>query len=461
MVGIQSDLEIFVRPPAGIPTAFRASPESAEAAWPAPDWWRGFASPELDILIARAREQNQDLAAAMARIRQADALTRIAGAALLPNIGLSGAASWRQTNLSTSGQQITREGRQYNVGIDIGYEVDFWGQNRATAQAAQASALATRFDQQIVALTVTTSVAQTWFSALALQDRLEVARRNLADAEQTMRVIRGRLEAGTANALALAQQEALVATQRAQTPYLLNQVEQNLIALAILTGEPPEAITMRPGTLTRLNRPAVTPGLPAALLIRRPDVAAAEARLVAANANIRAARAAFFPAIQLTGSAGLQSTALGSLFGPSAVIAALAAGLTQPIFDGGALRGRLELTKAQQDELIALYRRSVLQALSDVNAALTATRLSAEQEELQRQSVARAQRAADIARSQLEAGTVDITAVLQAQVALYTAQDNLAQARQAYFLALISLYKALGGGWTADDTAAPANGSAQ
>ena len=461
---------VFSRPPTDLPAAFRASPATTAATWPAPDWWRGFASPELDALIARAREQNQDLAVAAARVRQADAQARIAGAALLPNIGLGGSAGWRQSNLGSGGQQITLQSRQYAANVDIAYEVDFWGKNRATAEAAQASALASRFDQQTVALTVITAVAQTWFSALALQDRLDVARRNLADAEQTLRVIRGRMDAGTADALAVAQQEALVATLRAQIPNLRNQVEQQLIALGILTGQPPEAITTHPittrpitshpitsrlGTLTRLARPLVTPGLPAELLARRPDIASAEAQLIAANANIRAARAAFFPSIQLTGAGGLQSAALSSLFGPGAVLASLAAGITQPIFDGGILRGRLELTEAQQDELIALYRKSVLQALTDVASALTATTLGAEQEDLQRQSVARAKRAADIARSQLVAGTVDITAVLQAQVTLYAAQDNLVQARQAYFLALLGLYKALGGGWTAAEIAAP------
>ncbi|MSP03930.1 MAG: efflux transporter outer membrane subunit [Acetobacteraceae bacterium] len=446
---------VFTRPQTDIPAAFRASPTDAPTAWPAPDWWRGFASPELDALIDQARAHNRDLDAAAARVRQADAQTRIAGAALLPNIGLTGATGWQKTNLTITGQPRTREVRHHNAGLDISYEVDFWGKNRATAEAAQASALASRFDQQTVTITVTAAVAQTWFAALALQDRLDVARLNLADAEQTLRVIRGRLEAGTTDALALAQQDALVATQRAQIPNLRNQVEQQLIALGILTGQSPAAITLRPGTLTGLSRPLVTPDLPSALLTRRPDVASAEAQLVAANANIRAARAAFFPSIQLTGASGLQSAALSGLLGPGAVIASLSAGLTQPIFDGGTVRGWLELSQARQDELIALYRKAVLQALTDVDSALTALRLSAEQETLQRQAVARSQRAADIARAQLAAGTADITAVLQAQIALYSAQDNLAQVRQAYFQALINLYKALGGGWSSADIADP------
>ena len=167
------------------------------------------------------------------------------------------------------------------------------------------SAMFSRFDQQVVALTVVTNVANTWFIALALADRLAVAQRNLADAEQTLAVIRGRLDAGTANALDLAQQESLVAGERATIPNLRNQLEQELIGLGILVGRPPEAITARPGSLNKLALPPVAPGLPSAVLQRRPDVAEAEALLVAANFDIKVARAAFFPSIQLTGSVRL------------------------------------------------------------------------------------------------------------------------------------------------------------
>ncbi len=305
-----------------------------------------------------------------------------------------------------------------------------------------------RFDQEVVALTVVTNVATTWFTALDLQDRLTIARQNLADAEKTLAVIQGRLAAGTATALDVSQQEALVAGQRAVIPNLQNQLEQQLIGLGILVGRPPQAITARPGTLVDLALPAVYPGLPSELLARRPDVAEAEAQLVAANANIRAARAAFFPTIQLTGSAGYQSLALTSLFGPGATVISLAANLTQPVFDAGTLRGQLEQSRGRYDELVADYRKAILQAFTDVENALTALRYTAEQLALQEQAVAIAQRAADIARAQVAAGTVDITTVLTAQTTLYTDEDNLAQVRLAHFQALLNLYKALGGGWS-------------
>ncbi|HME27741.1 MAG TPA: efflux transporter outer membrane subunit [Acetobacteraceae bacterium] len=449
----------YLRPEAEMPVQFRATEATAAEAWPSEDWWRGFNSSDLDTLIEQARAQNFDIAAAIARIRQADAQVRIAGAAMLPNVVTTGNASWQQVGATRGGVSGATRGGSTTTTIDIhnysltplnvAYEVDFWGKNRAARQAAASSAMFSRFDQQVVALTVVTNVANTWFTALALADRLVVAQRNLADAEQTMAVIRGRLDAGTASALDIAQQESLVAGERAVIPNLRNQLEQELIGLGILVGRPPEAITVRPGSLDTLSLPPVSPGLPSALLQRRPDVAEAEAQLVAANFSIKVARAAFFPAIQLTGSYGFANAALQTLFTPGGTLVSLAAGLTQPLFDAGALRGQLEQSKGRYDELLADYRKAVVQAFTDVEDALTAWRFTTEQETLQRQAVATAQRAADIARAQMQAGTVDVTTVLQVETTLFSAADTLAQVRLARFQALLSLYKALGGGWIA------------
>jgi NodT family efflux transporter outer membrane factor (OMF) lipoprotein len=262
-------------------------------------------------------------------------------------------------------------------------------------------------------------------------------------------VIRGRLDAGTASALDVSQQEALVAAERANIPNLRNQFEQELIGLGILVGRPPEAITVRPGSLVTLSLPPVSPGLPSALLQRRPDVAEAEAQLVATNFDIKVARAAFFPSVQLTGSYGFANAALSTLFTPGGTIISLAAGLTQPLFDGGLLRGQLEQSKGRYEELLADYRKSVVQAFTDVEDALTAWRFTTEQEALQRQAVATARNAANIARAQMQAGTVDITTVLQVETTLFNDEDNLALVRLARFQALLGLYKALGGGWVA------------
>jgi outer membrane protein, multidrug efflux system len=448
----------YQRPAVEMPLAFQATPATQAAAWPSEDWWRGFGSPELDALIEQARGQNYDIAAAIARVRQADAQVRIAGAPLLPTVATTASASWQQVGATRGFSGVSRGGsttstiniRDYSIGpLNAAYEVDFWGLNRAARQAAVSSAMFSRFDQQVVALTVVTNVANTWFTALGLADRLVVAQRNLADAEQILAVIRGRLDAGTASALDVAQQEALVAGERAAIPNLRNQLEQALIGLGILVGRPPEAITARPGSLDTLSLPPVSPGLPSSLLQRRPDVAEAEAQLIAQNFDIKVARAAFFPSVQLTGSYGFSNAALNTLFTPGGTIVSLAAGLTQPLFDAGTLRGQLEQVKGRYDELLADYRRAVIQSFTDVETALTAWRFTTEQEALQRQAVATAQRAADIARAQMLAGTVDITTVLQAETTLFNDQDILAQVRLARFQALLNLYKALGGGWIA------------
>jgi len=448
----------YQRPALDIPQAYRASAESGAAARPSADWWRGFRSDDLDGLIAGARAQNFDIAAAIARVRQADAQVRIAGAPLLPDISGNASASWQHEGISALSTSAGRGGTNasfdfhtYSTGLSASYELDFWGRNRAARQSAVASAVFSRFDQQTVALTVVTDVANTWFTALSLGDRLAVARGNVASAERTLSVIRGRFEAGTASQLDIAQQEALVAGERALIPSFMSQLEQEIIALGILVGLPPERITVRPGTLAALHLPLVAPGLPSELLARRPDVAAAEAQLVAQNFSITLARAAFFPSIQLTASAGYQAPALNRLITPGGALAALTEGLTLPIFDGGILRGQLDLAKGRYDELLADYRKAVVQAFTDVDTALTAWRFATEQERLQRIAVETARRAATIARAQMAAGTVDITTVLTAETTLFSDEDTFVQVRLARAQALLNLYKALGGGWTEPD----------
>jgi len=458
----------YQRPALDVPPAFRATADTAAAAWPPEDWWRNFRSPELDALIASARAYNNDLAAAAARVVQADAQVRISGAPLLPTIDATANDSYRRTGLtggsrssfridpatgaflpgSGGGTQRYFDSRSYSGALQVSYDLDFWGRNRALAQAAQASAVATRFDQVTVALTVVTSVANTYFQVLAAQDRLAVAERNLRDAERILGAFQARLTFGTANALDVSQQEALVAGQRAALPNLRNQIEQQRIALGILTGVPPERITVAGGSLERTPLPLVAPGLPSELLARRPDVANAEAQLVAENANIRAARAAFFPSLLLTASGGLTSATLAAITGPGTVVAQLAGSLTQTIFDNGLRRGQLNQAKGRYDELLANYRRAVLQSFTDVEQSLTALRYTSEQEKLERQAIAVAQRSADIARAQLQAGTIDIITSLNTQVTLYNDLDLLTQIRLAQFQALVNLYKALGGGWS-------------
>ncbi len=444
----------YERPAIDVPAAFRASADTQAAAWPAEDWWRNFHSDELDGLIGRARVFNEDLAAAAARVLQADAQVRVSGAPLLPALNVTSDYSYQRTGLSSSRRSVTGSSgshyvdiRSYSIGLQASYDLDLFGRNRALLEAAQSSAIATRFDQETVALAVVTSVASTYFQVLSGQDRLRVAERNLRDAERVLGAFRARLAAGTASALDVSQQEALVAGQRATIPNLRNAIEQQRIALGILVGLPPERLEVHGGSLEKLPLPMVAPGVPSALLVRRPDVANAEAQLQGQNANIRAARAAFYPDIALTASAGLGSAALSAITGPGTLVAQLSASLVQSIFDNGQRQGQLDLAQGRYTELAADYRRAVLQAFTDVEQALTALQYTTEQETLERQAVAVAQRSADIANAQLQAGTIDIITSLNTQQTLYNDLDLLTQIRLARFQALLNLYKALGGGF--------------
>ncbi|HMK87985.1 MAG TPA: efflux transporter outer membrane subunit [Steroidobacteraceae bacterium] len=430
--------------PTQVLAAQGAGGPSAASAWPAADWWRGFGSARLDELIEQARESNDDLAGAIARVREADAQLRIAGAPLLPAVDL-GATATRE-RASVPGQGITLS-NAFSPELTASYEIDFWGKNRAVRDAARAAAAASRYDQATVALTVVSSVASTYFQALELRDRIQVAHQNLENGQKILRGLSLEQAAGTATGLDVAQQETTVALLHAAIPPLEEQFRQTLYALAVLIGKTPESIEVASGSLTELNAPRVVAGLPSELLARRPDIAEAEEQLIGANANITAARAALFPSIELTASGGYESSMLSNVLSPSNRIYAFSAGLTQPIFHGGALRGELDYTKARYTELLASYHKTVLTAFANVESALVATQQTAEQRERQRDAVAKAKRAYEFAQAQMAAGTVNVLTVLNTENALFSAQDVLVQVEYLHLQSLIDLYTALGGGW--------------
>jgi NodT family efflux transporter outer membrane factor (OMF) lipoprotein len=448
----------YLRPFAPAPEAIKQTAPDAHV-WPDRGWWHGFGSADLDRLIASTESDSFDIQAAIARVTQADAQVRISGAALLPSVSASGKQAYQRSYATSDVRGISSryvDTRTSTAELSASYELDVWGKLAAGRASAQASALFSRYDQQTVALTTISSVATTWFSALAYQDRLAVAQRNLADAEEILNAIRARLDVGTASELDVTQQASLVAGIKASIPNLRSNAETQINALGVLVGKLPEHIKVDPGTLDTLSLPEVAPGLPSDLLLRRPDIASAEAQMIAANANMQVARASFYPDISLTATGGWQSAALATLFGPTSLFANAAASATQTIFDNGQLSAQYDLDAAKYDELVADYRKAVVQAFTDVENALTQYKYATEQEALQREAVATAQRAADIARAQVLAGTSDIVTALQTQTTLFSDLDTLAQVRLARFQALVALYKALGGGWTMSDTPVPA-----
>jgi NodT family efflux transporter outer membrane factor (OMF) lipoprotein len=435
-----------------IPPAYRAAPGKSGAARPALDWWRTFRSAELTTLIEEAQTANFDIAAAVARIVQADAQSKIVGAALLPAVDLNGNATRSRSSQAGGSSVATGGGRgsessSFNLALNASYELDFWGKNRALSRSAEQNAIAARFDRDTVAVSTVVSVATAYFLVLSSQDRLRTARENLASAERVMTLIRQRFDAGTASALEVAQQETLVASQRVAIPQLDQTLRQNMVTLATLLGRAPSFLKVRGGSLYRLGIPRVSPGLPSELLFQRPDIRAAEAALAGADANVEAARAAFFPSITLTGQYGVVSTALKNLFTPQAIFYNVAANLAQPVFDGFRLEGQLEQAKGRQIELLELYRKAIVSAFGDVEQALIAIADTAERERLQQQVVDSSRRAFDIAETRLREGTIDLVTELVTQQALFQAQDNLAIARLARMQAVLSLFQALGGAW--------------
>jgi multidrug efflux system outer membrane protein len=425
-----------------------APPNDHDGIWPSADWWHGFGSQTLDDLIAQAEHSNDDLAAAIARVEEADAQARIAGAALLPSVDF-GADATRQ-RARVNGAQVTGVPETFNSFspvLSASYELDFWGKNRAARASARATALASHYDKETIALTVISSVASTYFQALEFRDRLQVARENLANGEKILHGLRLEQTAGIATGLDVAQQETTVALLYAAIPPLQQQLRQTVAALAVLIGKTPESIDVDTGTLNDLTSPRVVEGMPSSLLARRPDVAESEQQLISANADITVARAALFPSIQLTADGGYASSALSSLINPASRIWDLSAGLTQPIFHGGALRGQVVFSNAHYRELLAVYHKAVISAFSNVESALVAAQQTQEQQTRQQEAVNKARRAFQFAQTQMSAGTVNILTVLNTENALFSAQDELVQIQFLHLQSMVDLYTALGGGW--------------
>jgi multidrug efflux system outer membrane protein len=442
-----------------IADAYREAPKGgADKAVPAIDWWRGFRSSELTTLMDAAQLHNLDIAVAMAQIVQADAQVGVSGAALLPT--LSGNANAERQKQSSANSVVSGQGiggttfNTFQTGLTASYLLDFWGKNRAALYSAEENASAARYNREVVTLTAIVTVANTYFQVLAAQDQLHVTRENLAAAQRILDLIKKQFNGGTASQLDVSQQEALAATQRAAIPPLEVTVGQNIAALALLVGRAPEKFAVHGGSTRSIAVPRVTPGLPSELLYQRPDIRQAEAQLAASNFSVESARAAFFPQIQLTGTTGLQSAALASLFTPGAWFYTLTASLTQPIFDGFLLESQLKQAKGVQLQDLQAYRKAVLSAFADVEKALIALQKFTLQERLQQDVVNASRQAFDVAEKQLNGGTVNLITVLQAEQTLFTAENNLVTVRLNKLLAASSLFQALGGGWTPGGTLA-------
>ena len=397
------------------------------------EWWAAFGSAELDNLIAEALVANQTLASGLANVDAARAALSVSNASLLPQASASLSAS---SDTETGLDDITSSGR-----LSASYQLDLFGANAAGLEAARANLTAAEYAQRALELTVESDVASTYFNLLAAREQLVVARENLTISERIFRIVEVRYEAGTISGFDVSSQRAQLANARARIPELESQITGLETSLAILLGRVPQGFSAPEEKILDIALPEANPSLPSDLLLRRPDLRQAEANLHAANANVTAARAAFFPSIDL--GAGLSSvlSSGGDLTG------SLSASVAKTIFSGGRLQGQLESARAQREAQIASYRGAILSALRDVDVSLTEIDANASREDQLLIARDASQDALDAAELRYRAGTDDLTSLLSAQEAYFTASDNYVQGRLNRLTSALNLYVALGGAY--------------
>ena len=437
-----------------VPLRFSAPSAAHAPLWPASDWWVGFRANELTGLEEAALSGNLDLAAAAARVDQTSASARSAGASLWPSLGATvDATRTRPPGVpATGGPGSGFAYNSFNMGFQASYQLDFWGLQKDRLRLAEKNLDAARYAQAVVGLTISANVANEYFTALALRERITVTRRNIASAHEILQITEAKVNAGVGSNLALSQEQAIVLSEETSLPQLVEAEREARYALALLLGRPPEGFDLRAVDLRGIVSPPMSAGLPSELLARRPDIAQMEAELGAAHANVDAARAAFFPQIGISANSAYSSASLATLLNPASLGWSIGASLVQTIFDGGKLSAESDLAKAQQAELLADYRKTVFHAFSDVETALgsvDATQVQLGSAIRQQQAAAEAFRIADV---QYRAGTIDILSVLQSQQVLFNAENVLDQSRLQRFQADVNLYQALGGGWTKSDS---------
>lgn len=405
------------------------------------DWWTVFQDATLDQLIADAGRGNLDLKSGIERVNQSRAALKIAGATLLPSADATASIGKTRTNPSTG---KTTNTTPVSGGVSIGYDLDLFGANRANTEFASASLKASEFNQNALELATYSDVAEAYFNLLLTRERVKIGYDNLKNSKELLRIVEARVKAGVDSNLELSQQKVAVANSEAALSTLTQSETVYTNALALLLGRSPEIFALPNSALNKVAIPAIAAGQPSTLLERRPDIASAEQKLIAANANIGVARAAFFPSITL----GLSASAAGTtLSDPLGTALGVAGSLAAPIFAGGRLEGGVEQATAEQRELLAMYQKSVLSAFGEVENALSSVKTSNAREEALKTAVTEAQKAYEISRKRYQIGTIDFATMLNTQSNLLNAQDNYAGAMKSRLSASLDLVKALGGGW--------------
>jgi multidrug efflux system outer membrane protein len=439
----------YKRPSVNLPTDYRSAipAQTGEAVSLGNEkWWDVYQDPVLAQLIHTALQQNYDVRIAATHVLEAQAQLGITRADQFPSASV-GAGVFSQQNAKVSNLFPANEVNAGQLNLSVIWSLDFWGKYRRQTEAARAQLLATKWGQQAVISSLVANLATAYFQLRALDAELEIAKSTLGSRQQSLQLTRLLETHGSASDLDVSQSEQLVYTASETIPDLERQIQQQENLLSILLGENPRSIP-RGRPLTEQPAPDNVPaGLPSELLERRPDVRDAEANMMAANAQIGVAKAAFFPSISLTGTGGVESNALNSFLSAPSQTWYAGLSITQPVFEGGRLRSGLRLSRAQYKEAVLIYQQTVQNALEQVSNALIATQKDRDFREQQEMLTRAAQRTDELSEVLYKNGGASYLQVLTSETNDFAAELNLVQAQLNERLALVQLYQALGGGW--------------
>jgi len=423
----------------------------------ASDWWQQFNDPVLDQLISEALQHNQDLALSAAQVDEAAALAGIARAQLLPSLAANAGYQRARTSAetTTAGSPLIADVRTAN--LTASWELDLWGKLRRSSEAARATLAASQYNRDAARLSLSAQVAQTYFQMRAFDAQLDIAKRTLDSRESSLQLRQKRFKGGMTSELDMRQAESEAASARATIPQLSKSLQQTETALAVLLGRTPrellEGKLQRGQAIDLLNVPPSIPAdLSSSLLERRPDLAAAEAQLIAANARIGVAKAAYFPSISLTGALGSQSLSMETLFSGATRTWSFVGNATAPIFNFGQTGLNVDAASARQRQALAQYQKSVQTAFKETQDALVASSAAREVQEAQTTQLTALNRALHLATLRYDNGYSSYLDVLDAERNTFQAELNLVNAKLDRLNAAISLYKAMGGGWEMPST---------
>lgn len=447
----------YKRPTVEVPVTYRDASQSSSSAQPPADqhptptslgdekWWDVFQDPELQGLIRTALQNNYDVRIAATRVLEARAQLGITRADQYPSLSAGGNITSLQN--PKLGPIPSYELTQGEIGPSAAWNLDFWGKYRRATEAARANLLANEWAQKAVMASLVAQVASSYFQLRQLDLELEISNRTLSSRRDSLRLTQTLEEHGISSLLDVRQSEQLVYTAATEVPDFERQIAQQENAISILLGKNPGGVPRGLKLTEEPHAPEVPAGLPSALLERRPDIREAEENLIAANAQIGVARAAYFPQISLTGSAGYESPALTNLFTGPAGVWNMAASFTQPIFEGGRLKNNVRFAQAQREQMVLTYQQTIQGAFRDVSNALVAYRKDREFRIQQEHLLDSAQDAARLSQARFKAGTTDYLEVLTNETNAFSAELGLAQAQGNELIALVQVYQALGGGW--------------